>query len=97
MSHVLKNFSIVDITYHAEVDSLTGKVKFQFEDAAEPAGMDHYVTVDVAIAADDNDSLHDLRQQLVAQAISVLHAAIDEASIDGMGKTLSPAPNRRSH
>ena len=77
MNHVLRHFSIVDITHHAEIESLTGKVKFQFgENSRASEGMEHYIVIDVVIAASKLDTLETIRDSLLEKATAVMQSAL---------------------
>lgn len=77
MNHVLKHFSIVDITHHAEIESLTGKVKFQFgENARTSDDLGHYIVIDVVIAASKLDTLEAIQDSLLEKATAVMQSAL---------------------
>jgi hypothetical protein len=77
MSYKLKHFSIADVTHHAEIEGLTGKVKFTFEDNARSSeGLDHYLVVDVAISVTVDDSLGSINDDLLDKATAILQSAL---------------------
>jgi hypothetical protein len=77
MGYALKHFSIVDITHHADIESLTGKVKFQFQDGSRTTQcLQHYIVIDVAIAVTRQATLETIEEGLLEKASSILQSAL---------------------
>jgi hypothetical protein len=97
MNHALRHFSIVDITHHAELASLTGKVKFQFSDTSRMSeGMEDYIVIDVVISVSKDDTLEAIKDSLIDKAALVLQSALTAISQPD-DRLPVPAPTAKPH
>ena len=95
MNHALRHFSIVDITHHAELASLTGKVKFQFSDTSRMSeGMEDYIVIVISVSKDD--TLEAIKDSLIDKAALVLQSALTAISQPD-DRLPVPAPTAKPH
>jgi len=85
MALVFKTLVITDLTHHASVESVTGKVKFQIGESSETRqGLDQFVIVDAVVPAGPDESLREVRGKLLDRAVAVLQAVVGAAADGGL-------------